>query len=537
MSASREKKQRQNDPDQGLTQKQRQERAEQQAAKRRGTLYAVLGVVIAVLVVILLVWNSGILQRGTTAASVGGRDYNVTDVAYYYYAAMNQESQNYLSSFNPQEDARTQYVDEAQTQSYYDKFLNEAMESMASVAALENAAAADGYTLTAEDRQEVEDNIASMKSAARQYGYDYSGFLKANYGRYMTPSAYKTCLERNALVNGYSMSIRAAQEVTESELEAYYKENAASLDSYDYRTIYVDGTAPSATDADGNTVEPTEEERTAALQAAKAQADRFAALVEEAADKEAEFIKLAPDYVTESRKANYEEDPDYSLAKGINGGNLSSNAMYYGLTYATWLMEDGRKAGDVTVVESSSGYYVVLFLDRYLEEGNTANIRHILVKAELTQEDDASTEDVDESRIPSQEALDAAKTEIDSLLAQWEGGAKTAESFGALALEHSDDSGSASNGGLMENVYPGATFPAFNDWCMDSARQPGDTTVVENPQEGQQGWHLIYFDSWQPPLWKVTADTALRNDKMTDWMDSLVEGLETTRGDGAQYVG
>ena len=132
----------------------------------------------------------------------------------------------------------------------------------------------------------------------------------------------------------------------------------------------------------------------------------------------------------------------------------------------------------------------------------------------------------------SQEALDAAKTEIDSLLAQWEGGAKTAESFGALALEHSDDSGSASNGGLMENVYPGATFPAFNDWCMDPARQPGDTTVVENPQEGQQGWHLIYFDSWQPPLWKVTADTALRNDKMTDWMDSLVEGLETTRGDG-----
>ena len=159
------------------------------------------------------------------------------------------------------------------------------------------------------------------------------------------------------------------------------------------------------------------------------------------------------------------------------------------------------------------------------------------MKAELTQEDDASTEDVDESRIPSQEALDAAKTEIDSLLAQWEGGAKTAESFGALALEHSDDSGSASNGGLMENVYPGATFPAFNDWCMDSARQPGDTTVVENPQEGQQGWHLIYFDSWQPPLWKVTADTALRNDKMTDWMDSLVEGLETTRGDGTQYVG
>lgn len=537
MSASREKKQRQNDPDQGLTQKQRQERAEQQAAKRRGILYAVIGVVVAILVVILLVWNSGILQRGTTAATVGGRSYNVTDVAYYYYAAMSQESQSYTTSFNPQEDARTQYVDEAQTQSYYDKFLNEALESMATVAALENAAAADGYTLTDADRQSVEDNIESMKAAARQYGYDYGGFLKANYGRYMTPGAYKTCLERNALVNGYSMSIREGQEVTDSELEAYYKENAATLDSYNYRSIYVDGSAPSGTDADGNTVEPTEEESAAALQAAKTQADRFAALVEEADDKEAEFIKLAPDYVAESRRANYEEDPDYSLAEGVNGGTLSTNAMYYGLTYATWLMEDGRKAGDVTVVEGSSGYYVVLFLDRYLDEGDTANIRHILVKAELTQEDDEATEDVDESRIPTQEALDAAKAEIDSLMAQWEGGDKTAESFGALAAEHSDDTGSASNGGLIENVYQGQTFPAFNDWCLDPARQTGDTTILENPQEGQQGWHAIYFDSWQPPLWKVTADTALRNDKMTAWMDGLTEGLETVRGDGAQYVG
>lgn len=80
------------------------------------------------------------------------------------------------------------------------------------------------------------------------------------------------------------------------------------------------------------------------------------------------------------------------------------------------------------VIEGSGGYYVVLFLDRYLDETPTADIRHILIKAELTQEDDAATSDVDESAVPTQEALDAAKAEAEDLLAQWESGERTAES-------------------------------------------------------------------------------------------------------------
>ena len=84
MSASREKKQRQGDLAQGLTQKQRQELKEQQAAKRKAVLYTVIGVVIAVLVVILLVWHSGIFQRGVTAANVGDRNVSVAEMQYYY---------------------------------------------------------------------------------------------------------------------------------------------------------------------------------------------------------------------------------------------------------------------------------------------------------------------------------------------------------------------------------------------------------------------------------------------------------------------
>ena len=43
MSASREKKSRQSDPTQGLTQKERKELQEQQAAKRKAVVYTVIG--------------------------------------------------------------------------------------------------------------------------------------------------------------------------------------------------------------------------------------------------------------------------------------------------------------------------------------------------------------------------------------------------------------------------------------------------------------------------------------------------------------
>ena len=82
----------------------------------------------------------------------------------------------------------------------------------------------------------------------------------------------------------------------------------------------------------------------------------------------------------------------------------------------------------------------------------TADIRHILVKAELTQEDDPATEDVDESTIPTDEAMEAAKAKAEDILSQWEAGDKTAESFGALAEEYSDDTGSALQ---RRPVHPG----------------------------------------------------------------------------------
>ena len=143
MSASRERRQRQADPQRAMTQKERAELKEQKAAKQKTVLYAAIGVIVAILVVILLVWDSGIFQRAQTAMSIAGRDYKVTDVEYYYRSALNQEytlSMYGMSSFDNSVDPAEQYRDEAQTQTYRDYFLEQATTALKAAAALENSA-------------------------------------------------------------------------------------------------------------------------------------------------------------------------------------------------------------------------------------------------------------------------------------------------------------------------------------------------------------------------------------------------------------
>ena len=126
---------------------------------------------------------------------------------------------------------------------------------MKKISALETAASEAGYTLSDDDKAYVDEAISSTKKAAESYGYAYDGYLKAMYGKYMTPSAFKTCVEREALVNGYQSAYADSLGITDEDIQAYYEENASTLDTYDYRYIYLSGKAASTTDEDGRIVE------------------------------------------------------------------------------------------------------------------------------------------------------------------------------------------------------------------------------------------------------------------------------------------
>ena len=114
----------------------------------------------------------------------------------------------------------------------------------------------------------------------------------------------------------------------------------------------------------------------------------------------------------------------------------------------------------------------------------------------------------------------AARTEAQSILDEWKAGEATEESFGALATEYTADTSSASTGGLYEQVTEGQMVTAFNDWCFDTSRQPGDTDLVES----EYGVHIMYFVSASEyTQWYSAAESMLLNEKVEEMIQSRVD--------------
>lgn len=538
MSASDKKQQRKAEMADGLTQRQQKEQAEAQAAKRQKTIYTAVGVVCAVAAAALLVWN-GLSSKDhgkDVAATVGGVDYTVADLQYYYVAARNSAYAQYQQlaaygismGYNPNISEGEQWYNEAENLTYADSFRESALEFLKQTAALCTEAKAQGYTLSAEGQATIDEQLSSIDLICAQNGMTRSSYFAQVYGKGVTEKVYVRNLTNDVLASEFSDYHEEGISYDEAALEAYYDEHPDTLDSYDYRMFVVDGSVPATTDAEGNTVEASDEEKAAAMAQAKEKADEAVSKLEAASrsDREKTFIEIAPDYVAEAYKGAYAVE-SYSLQQQVLGSTLSSG----GAAAGTWLMDSARKAGDVTAIETTTGYQVVLFLDRYLVNDPTVNVRHILIMAERPADDPQGA--------PTQEAMDAAKAEAEALLAEWKAGEATAESFGALADEHSDDGGSRGNGGRYTYISKGDMVGVFNDWIFDPARQSGDTGLVcHNGEDAEYyGWHVIYFEKSEEPAWKGTAIQAKQNTDQTEWLSNLTEAMEAAATDGMTYVG
>lgn len=137
------------------------------------------------------------------------------------------------------------------------------------------------------------------------------------------------------------------------------------------------------------------------------------------------------------------------------------------------------------------------------ESGNQVDVRHILLKP------------ADET----QEAKDACYAEAQKLLEEWKNGAATEESFAELANTHSKDGGSNTTGGLYQGITAQTNFvESFLNWCIDPARQIGDTGIVES----EHGYHIMYFSAAEP-VWMVSARTALIADRASAIIDDGME--------------
>ncbi len=536
MSASREKQNRQaaagqTDP---KTARQAQQRKEE---KRSNLLYGVVAAAVLIAVIVSFVWRSDFIPKMTTAATIDGESYTATEVTYYYRTAysnfLNQYS--YFTSYlglNTNATLQSQAISDTaaamlgielpeQTETaddpdrdplmptgmtWHDYFLDQALENMSVIQAALKAAEAEGFQYPASVQVQYDDNMASLKSAAAAGGISVSQYLKANFGAGLSEKVYGEQLMRVLRYSAYADAWQNSLSFSDSELEETYSADPNAYDHVSYEVVSFSGAAESTTDEEGNTVEPTEEESAAALEAAQ-----------EAAKTVLDGFKAGGDL--EDLAA--ENDGTYNKNES---GNYSA-----GSVTSEWLYDSARKSGDADTLEDGTVLYVVVFHDRFRDENPTIDIRHILVPLAS-----GSIAEGEEGYEDEQARLKAdAHAKAEELLAQWQSGEATEDSFAALAMKESAD-GSKYDGGLYTEVYQGQMVTEFNDWCFDSTRQPGDTAVVDT----QYGSHVMYFSGVNMDRWQSQAASNLRSEAYAAWEEDLTANLTIQRNEsGLKKIG
>ena len=203
---------------------------------------------------------------------------------------------------------------------------------------------------------------------------------------------------------------------------------------------------------------------------------------------------------------------------------------YSGDVVTEWLFDGARKAGDSTVLDYNSTYYVAVFLDRFRNETPEIDVRHILIQPAA-----GTLSEGDEGYEAEQAQLKAdAKAKAESILAQWQAGEATEASFSALATQESAD-GSKYTGGLIDGITPDSSLvESFKNWCLDASRKPGDTGVVES----DYGAHVMYFVGEQLPVWKANVVSDLRDAEYSEWLEGIsADSTIEHHGFGMKFVG
>lgn len=478
MSASKDKKTRKEQLAAGYVDKKVQA-AEKAAKERRKTkiTYSIVAIVLVLVLAFVFIYNSNWPSRTFTAVTIDGEDYTAAQLNYYY-------SSSYMNFYNTYYDyiASGLFFDNTKTladqeyaegMSWRDYFLDTAVQTMTEVQLLCNAAEAEGFVLPAEYEEQYAETVESFKTSWELYGYSsLEQYIALSYGKGATMELLEEELYRNYIASAYSEHLFNSYEYTTDELDAYYAEHADEMDLISYAYV-------SATDG-------------------SLDVDAIAAAVN-GSDEDAFTAYMAE---------NYEDEEPLSLTYA--GASLNE-------TFAQWLLDASRQPGDAAAFESESGSsYAVMFIARDNNDYNTVSFRHILLNAE----------DSDGDGVYSDEEKSLAETEAQELLAQWQAGAATEDTFAEFANANSDDTGSNTTGGLYEMVYQDAMVEPVNDWIFAEGRQAGDTGIVSFDGH-YTGSHILYFVGTDDLTYaQAQADNTLRNEAYTAMLDSLKEGVE-----------
>ncbi len=454
MSASREKKKRFEERSDGTEKRQVRAKEDYKAKKRKRLITGIAALVVVLLIVVGLVFNSNLFYTGVPAVKVGDRSYTTSDFNYEYfntyyntYSSLSDSYGSYVSVLlDTSKPLDKQMYSDTMTWDQY--FEDQAFDQLKQITVLNDMADAEGWQLTTEQKAEIDAQIESLKTAAANHNYsDYRAYIRALYGKGQTEKRLRSLLEKSYRATYYSQYLADTWKdgYTDAELDEYYDTVCDDYDLVSFMAYTVDAV--------------TDEENGIDEAAAKEQAKDIATEISSARDKAA-FADAVYRYAPEDEKADYEDEDECLYRYAAPGGIANTE-------WRSWLLDPQRQAGDTTIVEFSTGYHVLLFLERSDNSFELGRFRSITVPVE---KDEESGEITDATRAAAQET-------VDTILAAF-AEEPTEDKFAALADQYSSE-GVA--GGFHENVILGQLQSVKEEEYVFSGAEVGAVeTIYDN---------------------------------------------------------
>lgn len=466
-------------------QKRKEEKEKEERSRRTGNIMGIVIVAALVCLVASFPIRNYLMVHGTYV-KVNGEDISKVEFDYNLNLATNNYLNQYgyylyMMGLDPSNMASQMY---SETLTWGDYFQQLAVENIMRNKGLLKEAKAEGFTY------DVSEEYASfeeaLKKAASEGGKSAGDYRKELYGPYATESRLKPVVEESMYVAAYYDVLSERQTPSMEEIQTYYDENKANYDSADYYMLTVEAQLPTEPT---ELADPVEEESQEGETEGEESESQEGEDTEEAAyePSEAEIEAAMAEAKKEADKAEKNIKTEGELHENQKRSAINSNVQ-------DWLFEDGRKAGDTTVIEDATNhrYYVVGFEDRYLNERLSVDVRMA-----LTTEDNGQ-----------------------AILDEWKAGAATEESFAEICDKYNDPTSTQAQGGLLEGLSFSNLPAEVGSWTHDEARKAGDTAVIK--PEGGENTYVLYYVGTNEAEWILSIRQTLLSQKMTEYMGEFV---------------
>ncbi len=368
-------------------------------------------------------------------ATMGSHELTNRELQLYYWMAV----YTYGEDADLTKDLDSQIYDKETGKTYQDYCLEKALDAWQEVMLMADTARENKFELPKQYKDELEGMEADLQQYATYYGLSsVDELVQTQYGVGCNFATYYNYVADYYLGGLYWSEMVVELEVSEDQIIAYFEENADKLkedtgidkdfgDMVDMRNILLLVGSTEVEGEDGKKASTVTEENWADCQ------------------KEAQKV------------------------------------------YDEWLAAGGTEEAFIALVskyskDNTSVKNEGLYEDQYRGCLSEVDVRHILIFPE------GATSSTVTSKEWSEDAWSFAENKAKEILDEYLAGDRTEEAFGELAKKHSAD-GSASKGGLYEDVYVGQMVKNFQDWCFDSSRKPGDTGIVKT----EYGYHVMFF--------------------------------------------